>query len=289
VKLVKEWEGKGNGRITTVLAPLAPDMTTAETYLRCTEAASKLGKPITTHIAQSTQEVRQVKKLYKKTSVEHLRDLGVLGTNTSGAHLIFATDSDIEILQRTATKILHCPRSYLLSGITAPLKKWHDKGLTIGLGTDNVFHSMLDTIRSALYAARITARSSWLPSEWPSLFDLLRFATIEGAKAIGLEKEIGSVEVGKKADIIIVNLQTPEITPTIDPVASTLLYANGNDIETVIIDGRIVKDHGRFRTVQEKKALVAAQRRSDAIWGNFWEAHPQLYKTWNKQTGTNYQ
>ena len=168
VKLKGEWHGRADGRITVSWAPLAPDMCTPWVYEEILKHHEP-GTKISTHVAQSRREVDQVEKLYGRTSVEHLEDMGVLGPDLIGAHCTSNTPEDTEMMTRAGASALHCPRPYLLGGATAPLARWMNMGFKVGLGTDNVHHNMWETMRAAVYGARTrepaTTRSwSWRPS-----------------------------------------------------------------------------------------------------------------------------
>jgi 5-methylthioadenosine/S-adenosylhomocysteine deaminase len=282
VELVRRFEGKAGGRIRTVLAPLAPDMCSTRLLLRVKEAAEKHKVGMTTHLAQSERELAQVRHLYGKTPAEYLRALGYLTPRLSCAHCIHLTEGDMAIMKRSGASILHCPRPYLLSGETAPLLKWLERGIPVGLGTDNVHHSILETMRAALYAARLRTETlkEPFPSKRPTAMELLELATIRGAEVIGMEDEIGSLETGKKADLIVVDLIGPHITPTIDPISSIVLYGQDSDIETVIVDGQVLKEGGKILARQWREILRDAQDLADSIWSSYWGAHPDMRRMW---------
>jgi 5-methylthioadenosine/S-adenosylhomocysteine deaminase len=280
VKLIKEW--KGNERIGVVLAPLAPDMCTPQLLERVRSISEEYGVNVTTHLAQSLRELKQIKRLYRKTPIEYLRDLNLLNSNLSVAHCIYATDRDLTMLRDAGVSILHCPRPYALNGVTAPLLKWLDLEMRVGLGTDNVYHSMFETLRAALYASRFRATTLGEPNAAarPTYMELLELATIRSAEAIGLGNEVGSIEVGKRADLLILNLLTPHLTPTLDYPSSLALYGVDENIETVIIDGKIVKDKGKVLTVDRERALLQAQEYAESLWNRFWESNPELRELW---------
>lgn len=282
IRLVEDWDGRAEGRIRTILAPLAPDMCTPETYVEAEEAAERYGKRVTTHLAQSLREVRQVEGLYGKTPAQHLRDLGLMTPKLTSAHCIHLTDEDLRIVKDSGMAILHCPRPYLLDGTTAPLARWLDQGIGVGLGTDNVHHDMFQTMRAALYAARLRARvlGEAVSANRPTLAELLEMATIKGAELYGLEGEIGSIEVGKRADVIVVNLRSPHMTPTADVLSSLILYASGGDVDAVIVDGRMVKEGGELTMEGKEDVLARAQELSDGMWSGFWEENPELKRKW---------
>lgn len=275
VRLVETWHGKAGGRITTCFAPLAPDMCTPRIYEEAGREASARGLKVTTHLAQSPRELSQVKRLYGNTPVEHLHGLGVLGEELLAAHCIHATERDLWLLRETGTSVLHCPRPYLLNGSTAPLARWLGSGVRIGLGTDNVHHSMWETMRAALYAARLRADTGGGRSR-PSFYELLELATIRGAEVLGMEAEVGSIEPGKRADLQLIDLSDPHLTPTADLTSSLVLYGSTGSVEAVIVDGRVVKEDGAVSIVDARLCLAQAQELCEEVWGEFFEAYPEL-------------
>jgi len=274
LRLIDEWEAAAGGRITTCLAPLAPDMCRPWVYELTRDEAVDRGLMVSTHLAQSMREYEQVKKLYGKTPVEHLGDLGVLGENLLAAHCIHVDQKDTATIRESGTKILHCPRPYLLGGTTVPLADWLGSGIKVGLGTDNVYHSMWETIRAALYASRVRAREG--ESGPLSYYGLLELATIRGAELLGMGDVVGSLEPGKKADLQIIDLDDPHLTPTVDVTSSLVLYGSTGSVKTVIVDGEIVKEDGRVTTVEVGERLREAQELCEEVWEGLFGDRPEL-------------
>jgi len=273
VALKAKWHGEANGRITTSWAPLAPDMVTPWVYEEVLEYHEP-GIKISTHVEQSTREVNQVKKLYNKTSVEHLHDLGVLGPDLIGAHCIHNDDSDLRLMKEAGASVLHCPRPYLLSGTTASLARWGEMGIKVGLGTDNVYHTMWETMRTAIYGARIRETKGEPTS--PSYYDVLEMATIKGAEVMGFEDSVGSLEIGKKADLQLIDLKSPHIYPTADVTSSLVLYGATVNVDAVMVDGNIVKKEGKLVGLDVGKILDETQAITQEIWGSLFKDRPEL-------------
>lgn len=269
LKLIDDWDGKADGRITCDLAPHAPDTTTPELLGKVREEANKRGKRITTHLAQVMEEMREIRSAYGVTPFQFLKDNDILGPDCYVAHCIYHTDEDIQILAETDTKVCHCALGMSQRGGTAPLIPWLEAGITVGLGLDD----RPDMIRYMQATQSVAAfRSSWLGQGYrPSAQQVLELATIEGAKVIGLEKEIGSLEVGKKADIAIVDMRKPHLKPSVDPVADLVYFGNGNDVETVIIDGAVVVEEGKIMTLDMYEILQKAQEAGERAWYGFYE------------------
>jgi len=285
VELHRKWHGKNDGLFTTVMAPKAVDLARPETFLRCKEFAEENGLRMTTHLSQSWREVQQVMRLHGKTPPEHLRDIGVLDERLTGAHCTYATEKDAQLLARSGTGILHC------RAVTNPLTRWMDLGIPIGLGTDDYFHDMFQLLRQNIAGQRTRAWAvggadgmlSGSPmTARPSLYELLELATRRGAEALGIDGDVGSLEAGKRADMIIVDMLNPYLTPTKDPLTSIVLYGTPSDVDTVIVDGNILKQNGALTTMDTRKSLLKAQERTDEIIEMFFEDQPEQRRNWEK-------
>jgi len=284
--LYHNWQGKADGRITTLMCPKAPDMTQPDVYLDMKEFADKHDLLMTTHLSQSTREYRQVKKLYGKTPPQHLYDLGVMNEKLSGAHLTYGTAKDFQLIKETGMGILHC------HSVESPLIDWIDMGIPIGLGTDDYYHDMTDLIRKQRNGvmARASKTGGYLGmingsrrTARPSFYEMLELATRGGAEVFGIDTEVGSLEVGKKADIISFDLMNPYITPTRDPITSVFLYGTPGGIDNVICDGNFLKKHGVLTTLDMKDALTKAQTTCDQIIDKFFMEHPDQKEIWEQK------
>jgi len=287
VDLHHNWHGKAKGRITTVMAPKAADLAKPETYIRCKEYADEHGLRLTTHLSQSWREIQQVKRLYGKTPPEHLRDLGVLNDTLTGAHCTYATETDTQLIAQSEMGILHC------RAVTNPLLRWLDTGIPVGLGTDDYYHDILQLLRENIAGQRARTRAvggsegmlsgNRLTSR-PTYYELLELATRKGAEVLGVNDKVGSLEPGKKADIITVDMANPYLTPTKDPLTSIVLYGTSSDIDTVIVDGNILKTDKNLTTIDLPDALDRAQIRVDQIIDRFFEDHPDQRRNWEKKS-----
>jgi 5-methylthioadenosine/S-adenosylhomocysteine deaminase len=284
-KLIKKWHKTENGRITTNVAPLAPDMTTNETYQKCKEISETHNLKLTTHLSQSEGEVQQVKKKYGLTPPEFLDKLGLLNENTLCAHCSYITDKDRMKMSKNNVSVLHCPRPYAAGGRTNPLVKLLKMGMMVGLATDNVFHSMNETMRVGLFASRI--RSEFIGGSnrmdrgtKPGYLEMLELATIRGAEVLGIEKEVGSIESGKKADIIMYDLTNPHLQPTMEPISSVVLYGTSGNIDTVLVDGKIIKKDLKIQGKNVASIVEKSQERVIELWGEFFNDYPESKKLW---------
>jgi len=283
VDLHRNWHGKG--LITTIMAPKAADLAVPETYLRCKEYAEEHGLNVTTHLSQSWREVQQVERLYGKTPPQHLHDLGILNEKLTGAHCTYATERDTQMITESGMGILHC------RSVRNPLMRWMDLGIPVGLGTDDYFHDMLQLLRENITGQAARARAvGGSPgmqagnrlTRRPSFYELLELATRRGAEVLGIDEKVGSLEEGKRADLIMVDMLNPFLTPTKDPLTSIVLYGTSSDIDTVIVDGRILKRDGALTTIDTAEALLKGQERVEEIIERFFEENPEQRKNWHK-------
>ncbi len=274
IDLFNKWNGGLDGRVRVILAPHAPDITTAETYLKCKEASEKYGMNITTHLSQAWQEVMQVKKMYGKTPPQLLYDLEVMDEHLTVTHCTYMTDHDTMLVRDSGAKILHC------RSVTNPLNKWLDIGIPVGLGTDDLFHSMNELLRQNIMGLRFRARMDGGAAERmgdrPTTAELLQLSTIKGAEVMGIDSEVGSLEPGKKADIITFNMENPLLTPTIDPLSSIVFYATASDIDNVLVNGKIYKQNGMLVNVDLAKVLYDAQEKIFEMWKKFMDEDPEI-------------
>jgi len=249
-KFVSRW--KGNELIIPAIAPHSP-YTVSEDHLKAARAFSdRTGAPIVTHISETKFEVDESLKNKGATPVAYLERIGFLNDKVIAAHVVWPQGDDIAVLQRRGVGVVHNPQSNmkLASGV-APVPKMMDAGVLVGLGTDgaasnndlNMWEEM-DTV------AKLHKVFSGDP-KLISAQQAFEFATIRGAQALHLEREIGSIEVGKRADILIITRDTLNQIPMYN-IYSDLVYATkGSDVETVIINGRLVMRNRRLLTLNE--------------------------------------
>ena len=176
--------------------------------------------------------------------------------------------------------ILHC------RAVTNPFARWIDMSIPVGLGTDDYHHDMLQLLRQNIggLSAGAEEMSSSIPrTRRPTFYEFLELATRGGAETLGIAGEVGSLEPGKKADIITINMHNPYLTPAKDPLTSIVLYGSSADIDTVIVDGRVLKKDGALTTIDVKQALTAAQERVEEVIDWFFQEHPGQREAWKQK------
>ncbi|MFC1895887.1 amidohydrolase family protein [Thermodesulfobacteriota bacterium] len=219
--------------------------------------AAEAGCLFQIHVAETSAEVEDVSRRYGARPVEHLDRVGVLDRNTLCVHAIWVDERDIGILARTGAKVAVTTESEmkLASGI-APITGFLEAGVTVGLGTDG---SASNNNADMFGEMDMTAKLHKVHSLDPTVMDartVLRLATVEAAKAIGLGDAVGSIEKGKRADLIVIDTHAPHLTPVYNPVSHLVYAAGGSDVRDVIVDGRVVVEGGTLLTMELEKILT---------------------------------
>lgn len=257
-RLVKELAG--NERVTLALAPgIIWDMS-EEGYQKIREYADKYGLMITMHLDETEEDDLFAQEKFGINSAELLDRNGVLGEDFIGVHLVHLDPKTLSILQNRKIKGSHNPISnMILASGFAPIPELKKLGLVIGLGTDgaasNDSQNMLEVIKLTAIMHKCVHRDATL---FPAA-EVLQMATIDGAKVVGRENEIGSLETGKKADFFLFNPRNSACVPVADPIASLVYSANPCAIDTVVIHGQVVMENGKICTVDEEAAICRLQ------------------------------
>jgi len=263
VRLLEKWHGAANGRITYAFAPRFVVSCTEELLMRVKELSEKYNVSIHTHASENKGEIAIVERMHGLRNIEYLHKIGLTGENLILAHCIWLDENEMKIVADTKTKVVHCPSSNLklASGI-AKIPELLEMGAEISLGADgapctnnlDMFTEMRNT--SLLQKARLLSPTV-MPAE--TVFEM---ATINGAKAMNKESEIGSLEEGKLADIVIVNQNNIHSSPTagIDVIANLVYSTRASDVETTIVDGKILMEDRKLTTIDEETLIIDANR-----------------------------
>jgi len=232
-------------------------LTCAEkTLQQAHEISTRFDSPLQIHLSETREELTEIRKRTGLRPVFYLDDLGLLHSNVIAAHAIHLNEEEIDLLAERHVKIAHCPESNMKLGCgVAAIGRMLEKGVTVGLGTDGcASNNNLDLFAEMDTAAKL-AKVANLD---PTLLDartVLKMATIGGARVIGLEDNIGTIQAGKKADIIIVDANTPHMTPMYNPYSQLVYSATGGDVRDVIINGKIVYRERRFTTLDSEEIM----------------------------------
>ena len=240
-------------RLTFKLGPHAP-YTCDDAFLKIVAAeAKKENMGIHVHLSESESEISQIQEKYGCTPIALAEKCGIFDVPAIAAHCVQVTDEDIAILKRKNVSVVTNPASNMkLGNGFAPIAKMLDAGVNVCLGTDGAASNNCLNMFHELSLLTLIHKGTGKTPQCVSAKEGFRIATINGAKALGLEKEIGSIEAGKKADLAILDLNTPSLTPRNNLIAGLSYSANGSEVDTVIINGQITMEGRKLLTIDEK-------------------------------------
>jgi 5-methylthioadenosine/S-adenosylhomocysteine deaminase len=266
--LLDEWHGKADGRVRYCFAPRFAVSCTRELLESVAALARQHGVMVHTHASENQTECGLVEAETGLRNIAYLDALGLTGQHVTLAHCVHLSEDEVDILARTKTNVAHCPSSNLKlgSGI-APIAELLERRISISLGADGAAcNNRLDMFTEMRTAALL--QKALHGPEVMTANRVLQMATIDGARAMGLDAEIGSLEVGKRADIAIVKLAQLHTTPRPEDLISSIVYsAEASDVVTVIIDGLLVMDSRRLLTIDESKTVSDANIEAQLLMG----------------------
>jgi 5-methylthioadenosine/S-adenosylhomocysteine deaminase len=283
-RFFQEWHGKR--RITMALGPGSTEDISDSLMQKTRNLAKELNINVSTHVAGWIEINAYTLRKYGERDMEHLHSIGLTGSHGVFFHAVWLSDREIEILAETDSRVVHCPlaNAYLGYGI-APITKMLARGVSVGLGTDGAASYTYDLWEVAR-AAAILQKASHLDGEAITAEEILGMLTIQGARTLGLEDQIGSLEVGKRADMIVVNFNQPHLLPGGRFVPKLVYSTHGSDVTDTIIDGQVVMENRQLSTLSEPDVLERAIRvRKDLIARAGQEARDLLAAPW-PESGT---
>ena len=257
--LVEEWHGRDGGRVRCCLAPRFAVSCTETLLRRVARLARERGVLVHTHASENRDEIELVERETGMRNVLYLNSVGVNGPHVVLAHCVHLSDAEIDLLAETGTHAAHCPSSNLKLGSgLAPVAEMLERGVSVSLGADgapcNNRLDMFTEMRTAALLQKVRRGAEALPAR-----RALRMATLDGARALGLDSETGSLEAGKLADITILDLERLHLTPRPDVVSTIVYAAEARDVRTVLIGGRFVLRDGALTTLDERQVLTEAR------------------------------
>ncbi|HKP39379.1 MAG TPA: 5'-deoxyadenosine deaminase [Pyrinomonadaceae bacterium] len=263
--LIQEWNGAGDGRIRCCFAPRFAISCTKELLTEVATLARERGVMIHTHASENKTECEIVERESGQRNVAYLDSLGISGAHVLLAHCVHLSTEEMEILARTKTNVAHCPSSNLKLGSgLARVAEMLSRKISVSLGADgapcNNRLDMFTEMRSAALLQKLAHGPEILPA-----VSVLQMATIDGARALGLESEIGSLEAGKRADVIVVDLRQLHSSPQADVISSLIYSAQASDVRSTIIDGRVVMRDGELLSLDEASVVRNANRESASL------------------------
>ena len=266
---IQSFDNRLDGRMRAWAMPFSPSFSTEELLRGAKELADRYGTGLTLHFNNSPQAVEASLSQHGKRPAEYLEDIGVLGPSTLLAHCLGIDQGEVDVMARTGTKAVMCPTAAIKGGAgmtrTALLPELLRAGVTVGLGTDAGNNSnLVETMRS-MYLAAVLYKDGredvgMIPAE-----TALEMATIKGAEALGLGDEIGSIEPGKKADLVLFDSKRPEWRTIFNPVNNLVYNADGRSVHTVIIDGKVVVENHEPLFVDQWELIQRVQKLGEGL------------------------
>jgi 5-methylthioadenosine/S-adenosylhomocysteine deaminase len=263
-ELIERW--KEDPLINIAVEPHSLFTCGVELLVKANDLALRKGVPLILHMAETREELEKIEKRYGKRPALHLKDLGLLGPHLILDHCVHVSESEIELLAEHKVSVIHNPESNmkLASGI-APVPEMIEKGITVGLGTDGcASNNNLDLFGEMGMAAKLHKAAKLDPTVMDAQ-TLVRMATIKGSRALGLDKVTGSLEAGKRADLIVIDPHKPHLTPLYNPYSHLVYSARGHDVKHSIIDGQLVMEDRRLYTLDVQAIIERSKEKSRKV------------------------
>jgi len=264
--LIEEWHMRAGGRIRACFAPRFAVSCTRELLVEVARLSRERGVLVHTHASENRTEIEMVERATGMRNIEYLSTLGLTAPHIALAHCVHLNENEMNILAQSGTHVLHCPSSNLKlgSGI-APVVEMLARGISVSLGADgapcNNRLDMFTEMRTAALLQKVSHGADVLPAR-----RILRMATIEGARALGQAEEVGTLEIGKQADLIMIELERLHLTPIPDIISTIVYAAEAADVKTVLIDGQIVMRDGELATVNEREVIAEARAEAKLLF-----------------------
>ena len=281
IDLYDQWHGKGEGRIKILFGPQGADFVSLELLKKCQHAAKERNTKLHVHTAQGDRETFQIEKRYGKRPIPWLKENGFLDETWIAIHLTDASDEETRLLAKSGASMVLCPGSIgIIDGIVPPSVAFQKAGGNCALGSDqapgNNCHNIINEMKNVALFNKIKFENPEVIPAWKAL----RMATIEGARALGLGEEIGSLEEGKCADFIAIDLEKPTMmplytTPMRNMVPNLVYSARGDEVALSVVNGKVIYCEGQILNVNESEMLSQASKRTKRIGeeasDKFWE------------------
>mgnify|MGYP005785185767 FL=1 len=282
-EIFKKWHMAGNGRIRVMFAPQGPDFVSEETLYEAQQLARENNTYMYMHLAQGDRETKQMMMRYGKRSIDWLIERGLLDDRFIGIHLTIAQEDEVKKVVEHGARMVVCSTAIgVIDGIVPPAKQFQDFGGRVALGSDQANGNNEHNIFNEMRMTAILNKVKYEDPEVMPCWKVLRMATIEGAKALGLDDVTGSIEVGKDADMILVRTDVPAMQPIytrpMRNIVPNLVYAaTGRDVDTVISGGKVIVRSRKPQTFDLEKIFAEAQAAADdlvpAAEAKFWEVN----------------
>ena len=260
--LFENCNGMADGRIKVFLGPHSPYTASKELLLKVRELADEYGMGIHIHVSETEKEINDSLEEKGLRPFEYLEKIGFLGPDVVAAHSVWLSDNEIDIIKKHDVKVSHNPCSNMkLASGAAPVSKLMENDICVSIGTDGASsNNNLDLIEE-LKTASLLQKVTTLDPKVLNSDEAIAMGTIKGAEALGLDSEIGSIEVGKKADIILIDTNSANMVPDSSSLSSNIIYsANGSNVDTTICDGKILMENKKLTVLDEQEIYDKAKQ-----------------------------
>jgi len=265
-ELFQRWRNVDENRIRFIMGPHAPYTCSIDYLKEVIKMSEKLDASIHIHLSESKKEVQDSLKACGKSPIKLMEEIGLFKRKTIAAHCVHLSDEDIDILSKYDVSVVNNPGSNLkLGNGFAPINKLMSKGINVALGTDGASsNNNQDMFEEINLASIINKGVSGDCTSIPA-YTAIKMATINGAKALGMDKECGTIEEGKRADIILIDLNKPHICPRHNLISAAAYSIQSSDVQTVIVDGKIIMENREVKTLDEEKTMYYAAKRAEGL------------------------
>ena len=272
VDLIKKWHGKSDGRVTCFMAPHAPENCSPDLLRRSLQMAEQYDVGYTIHLSQSNIEIEAVMRTRGVRPTQYLFANDFLGPRLVAAHCRYVDSSEIALLGQTGSGISNNAAIAARRGAAAPAKELLAAGCAMGMGTDNMAEDMVEVMRAGLFLERVRRNDEMDPQ--PE--DVLEWATRGGARILGMDKQTGTLEAGKKADFFIIDAMRPHLVPTLRIVSAFVHQGQPADVTDVMVDGNWVMRDSKVLTIDEADIVRRAEQIGHSVWQRLLERYPNV-------------
>lgn len=269
---IEKWHGRSNGRITCFMGPDTPETCSPQMLRRSREMAEKYDIGYTIHLSESYLEIEKVMQVRGVRPTHYLFANEFLGPRLVAGHCRYIDASEIALLGWANAGISNNPAIAARRGAAAPAKELIAAGCKLGMGSDNMAEDMVESMRTGLFAERVRLNDQMDPQ--PE--DVLDWTTIGGSRALGMADQTGSLEVGKKADLFMIDMMRPHLVPTLRIVSSFVHQGQPSDITDVMVDGNWLMRDGKVLTIDEEDVVRRAEEAGHAVWRRMIERYPNV-------------
>ena len=272
VDLIEGWNGGADGRVTCMTSPSTPEYCSPEQLQECRSTADRYDIGMTVHLSESYDEVQAVMRTRGVRPAQYLYVNGGLGPRVVAAHCRYLDESEIALAGQTRTNVSFNPAIAARRGAAAPATELDEAGCNMGMGSDNMDENMLHVLRTGLFAERVRRHTPMSPQPEK----MLEWATMGSARALGIGDEVGSLEVGKKADLFIIDTYRPHLVPNHRIVSAYIHNGQADDVEAVMVDGNWLMRDGKLLTIDEDDIVTRAEEMGQSLWRRLLERNPSV-------------